>query len=50
LPTTIPTLNFIGGLANLDITVEQVETTINLTSAASKGETVEEVTWLPLEE
>jgi pyruvate/2-oxoacid:ferredoxin oxidoreductase alpha subunit len=50
LPTTIPTLNFIGGLANLDITVEQVETTINLTLAASKGETVEEVTWLSLEE
>jgi pyruvate/2-oxoacid:ferredoxin oxidoreductase alpha subunit len=50
LSNTIPTLNFIGGLANLDITVEQVETTINLTSAASKGETVEEVTWLSLEE
>ena len=50
LPTTIPTLNFIGGLANLDITVEQIETTINLTSAAVKGEKVEEVTWLSLEE
>jgi hypothetical protein len=49
LPTTIPTLNFIGGLANLDITVEQIEKTINLTAAASKGETVEEVTWLSLE-
>jgi len=49
LQTTIPTLNFIGGLANLDITVEQIEKTIDLTVAAVKGETVKEVTWLPLE-
>ena len=49
LPTTILTLNFIGGLANLDITVEQVEKTIDLTVAAVRGETVKEVTWLSLE-
>ena len=49
LPTMIPTLDFIGGLANLDITVEQIERTIELTAAASRGEAVKEVTWLSLE-
>ena len=47
--TSIPTLNFIGGLANLDISVEQIERTIELTVAASRGDEVKEVTWLSIE-
>jgi pyruvate/2-oxoacid:ferredoxin oxidoreductase alpha subunit len=43
------TLNFIGGLANADITVEQIENIIDLTLSASKGEKVQEITWLTLE-
>jgi pyruvate/2-oxoacid:ferredoxin oxidoreductase alpha subunit len=46
----LKTLNFIGGLANADITVEQIERVIDLTLDASRGKKVEEVTWLTLEE
>lgn len=49
LPTTVPTRNFIGGLANLDITEEQIERAIELTAASLKGDAVNEVTWLSLE-
>ncbi|MBW1997602.1 MAG: pyruvate synthase subunit PorA [Deltaproteobacteria bacterium] len=49
LPTDIPTLNFIGGLANLDISTEDIKRTIELTKAASRGESFKEVTWLSLE-
>lgn len=49
LPTTIPTLNFISGLANLDITEEQIERAIELIAAASQGEAVKEVTWFSIE-
>ena len=46
---SLKTLNFIGGLANADITVEQIDRVIDLTLGASKGERVQEVTWLTLE-
>jgi pyruvate/2-oxoacid:ferredoxin oxidoreductase alpha subunit len=49
IPTDIPTINCIGGLANLDITVEQVEMAFDLTISASNGEAVKEITWLTLE-
>jgi len=47
--TSIPTLNFIGGLANLDIPFEQIERIIELTDAASRGDEVKEDTWLSIE-
>ena len=49
IPTDVPTINCIGGLANLDITVEQIERTFDLTTSAANGESVKEVTWLTLE-
>lgn len=49
LPATVPTLDFIAGLANLDITEEHIERAIELTATASQGEAVKEVTWLSLE-
>jgi pyruvate/2-oxoacid:ferredoxin oxidoreductase alpha subunit len=42
-------VNFIGGLANLDITQQQIERAIDVTLAASKGEPVKRVTWLSIE-
>lgn len=49
IPTDIPTLNFIGGLANLDISSDHIKRAIDLTNAASRGESSKEVTWLSLE-
>jgi len=49
LPATIPTVNFVAGLANLDITEEQIDRAMELTATASRGEVVKEVTWLSLE-
>lgn len=42
-------LDFIGGLANTDITVEHLTMASKLTHRASQGETVQPVTWLTLE-
>ena len=44
-----PTVNFIAGLANLDITEEQIERSIEVTLAKARGESVQEVTWLSIE-
>ena len=46
----VPMLDFIDGLANLDITVEHIERVIEETHAASQGQPFQEVTWIPLEE
>ena len=45
----LPAVDFIAGLANLDLTQEQIERAIDLTMAASRGESVKEVTWLSIE-
>ena len=45
----MPMVNFIAGLANLDITLDQIERAIDMTQAASRGEPVKEVTWLSIE-
>jgi len=45
----IPTLDFIAGLANLDITEEQIGRAIELTAKVARGEEVQEVSWLSLE-
>ena len=44
-----PMVDFIAGLANLDITEQQIERVIDMTQAASRGEPVKEVTWLSIE-
>jgi len=43
-------LSFIDGIANTDITKNHVEKMISLTLAASRGETVPEVTWISQDE
>lgn len=43
-------LSFIDGLANMDITVINIERMIRDISAASRGERYQEVTWISLEE
>lgn len=45
----IPMVNFIDGLAGLDITLEHVERAANITLKAARGEPFPEVTWFPLE-
>jgi pyruvate/2-oxoacid:ferredoxin oxidoreductase alpha subunit len=47
--TAIPSVDIIAGLSNLDITEEDIERAIDLTYKASKGDPVQEVTWLSLE-
>jgi pyruvate ferredoxin oxidoreductase alpha subunit len=47
--TTIPSLNFIAGLSNLDITEKDIERAIDLTAKASKGDPIKEVTWISIE-
>ena len=46
----IPMMSFIDGLANIDITTPHIEKVINDVYKASKGESYQEVTWIPLEE
>jgi len=46
----IPMLDYIDGLANLDITIPHIERVVNETSAAAQGKPYQEVTWIPLEE
>jgi pyruvate/2-oxoacid:ferredoxin oxidoreductase alpha subunit len=45
----VPVLDFIDGLANLDITKENIGRVVEQTIRAMRGEQVPEVTWLPLE-
>jgi len=46
----VPMLSFIDGLANLDITVTNIERMMNQVERASRGEQYQEVTWVSLEE
>jgi pyruvate ferredoxin oxidoreductase alpha subunit len=45
-----PILSFIDGLANIDVTDEHIERMIDDIEKASRGESYQEVTWIPLEE
>jgi hypothetical protein len=45
----MPMVNFIGGLANLDIPESQIERAIDTIESISRGETVNDVIWLSLE-
>lgn len=46
----IPMLNYIDGLANLDITVPHIERVVDEVHAAAQGQPYQEVTWIPMEE
>lgn len=46
----IPMLSFIDGLANMDITVMNIDKMIDSINAASHGEPYQKVTWVALEE
>ncbi len=46
----VPMLSFIDGLANLDITVTNIERMMEAVEGASRGEKYQEVTWVSLEE
>ena len=46
----MPMMSFIDGLANIDITTPHIERVIKDVYNASKGESYQEVTWIPLEE
>lgn len=43
----VPTLSFIDGLANMDITAEHIEQMIDVIDDAANGKAYQEVTWLP---
>lgn len=43
----VPMLSFIDGLANMDITKEHIGSMIDNIQSAARGESYEEVTWLP---
>lgn len=47
--STIPMLDYITGIASLDITIEHLERAIDEVNEASQGKSYKEVTWLPLE-
>jgi pyruvate/2-oxoacid:ferredoxin oxidoreductase alpha subunit len=47
---TPPMLSFIDGLANIDITDDHIDRMIDDIAAASRSESYQEVTWVPLEE
>jgi len=44
----IPVPNFLAGMSGDDITIEQIEQTIDITYKASKGESYRDVTWLSM--
>jgi pyruvate ferredoxin oxidoreductase alpha subunit len=46
----IPMLNFIGGLASLDIATDQMETMLSSLRSAAEGKSFPTVTWVSLEE
>jgi pyruvate/2-oxoacid:ferredoxin oxidoreductase alpha subunit len=46
----VPMLSYIGGLANLDITVPHIARAIDEVQSAASGKPYQEVTWIPLEE
>ncbi len=46
----IPMLDYIDGLANMDITVPHIERAVNEINAAAHGKPYQDVTWIPMEE
>ncbi len=46
---SMPILSYIDGLANLDITIPHVGRVVDEVSAAAKGKSYQEVTWIPME-
>jgi pyruvate ferredoxin oxidoreductase alpha subunit len=46
----IPVLGFIDGLANMDITIQNIEKMVNDIQSASQGKPYQKVTWMSLEE
>jgi len=46
---SIPTIDFIDGIANTDVTKEHIERAVELTYSACQGKPVQKVTWLALE-
>jgi pyruvate/2-oxoacid:ferredoxin oxidoreductase alpha subunit len=46
----IPMLDYIDGLANMDITIPHIERVVNEVDAAAKGKPYQKVTWIPMEE
>jgi pyruvate/2-oxoacid:ferredoxin oxidoreductase alpha subunit len=46
----VPMMSFIDGIANLDITVPNIERMIKDIYAASQGKSYQETTWISLEE
>lgn len=49
LEASLPVMNFIDGLNNLDITIEHIEKVADIVYEASQGKPYKEVTWVPLE-
>ena len=46
----IPMLDYIDGLANMDITIPHIERAVNEVNAAAHGKPYQDVTWIPMEE
>ncbi len=46
----IPMLDYIDGLANLDITIPHIERVVDEVSAAAEGKPYQKVTWIPMED
>jgi pyruvate/2-oxoacid:ferredoxin oxidoreductase alpha subunit len=46
----IPILDYIDGLANMDITIPHIERVVDEAKAAADGKPYQNVTWIPMEE
>jgi phenylglyoxylate dehydrogenase alpha subunit len=46
----VPLLSFIDGLANIDITIPNLEKMVDTLQAAAQGKPYQKVTWVSLEE
>jgi hypothetical protein len=46
----IPTMSFIDGIANTDVTANHIEQMLDQLQAAARGEKYPELTWVCLEE
>jgi len=47
--TTIPMANFFDGMGGIDVTLESVERSADITWQAAQGKPFEKLTWIPLE-
>jgi hypothetical protein len=50
LGSSIPMADFLDGFGGLDVTLENVARSADITWQAAQGKPFEKVTWLPLEE